>query len=137
MNNDLYIVIDKNKRSINSSKQENNKLEDKNIFITQIGTIYDFNNKKLDLKDIKSLYNKYNTNINNYIDGIYSLIIYDKTINKVYVYKDYLGSHQNIYYYENNNKIVISNKLKKIIKNNKNNWILDTKGIPSTMHATR
>ena len=56
MNNDLYLVINK---KIDYSKQDNKVLEDKNIFITQIGTIYDFNNKILNLKDIKNLYNKY------------------------------------------------------------------------------
>lgn len=119
MNNDLYIIIDKN---IDYSKQSNKVLDDKNIFITKIGTIYDLNNKVLNLKDIKDLYNKYKNKINNYIDGLYSLIIYDKNINKLYVYKDYFGSNHNIYYYKNNNKIIISNKLKSIIKNNKNNW---------------
>ena len=59
MNNDLYIVINKTKKKINSSKQTNKVLEDKNIFITQVGTIYDFNNKQLELIDIKYLYNKY------------------------------------------------------------------------------
>ena len=33
MNNDLYIVINKTKKKINSSKQTNKVLEDKNIFI--------------------------------------------------------------------------------------------------------
>ena len=129
MNNDLYIVINKTKKKINSSKQTNKVLEDKNIFITQVGTIYDFNNKQLELIDIKYLYNKYKTNINNYIDGVYSLIIFDKNINKVFIYKDYFGSNHNIFYYSNDKEIVISNKLKKILINNKNNWTLDDQGI--------
>ena len=134
MNTDLYIVINKDKKTINSSNQTNKILEDKNIFITQVGTIYDFNNKKLNLNDIKSLYNKYKTNINNYIDGLYSLIIFDKTINKLFVYKDYFGSNHNIFYYSNDKEIIISNKLKKILVNNKNNWILDDQGIKQFLY---
>lgn len=129
MNNDLYLEINKNKKNIDYSKQTNKVLENKEILITSVGTIYDFNSKELELTDIKELYTKYKNKINDYIDGIYSLFIFDKKTNKIYIFKDYFGSNHNIFYYQNEDKIVVSNKLKKIIINNKNNWELDDNGI--------
>lgn len=108
-----------------------NILEDENILLFSIGKIFDIKGNLLKLDKIHILFLKHGKKIVNYIDGTYSLIIIDKKARKLYVFQDYFGSNQNIYFYDDRTEIIISNELKQIIKNKHIDWQIDLKSVKS------
>lgn len=101
----------------------------KNIEFIIFGNLYDKNFKEYNMEDIYNLYNNYGKNIYYYLDGTYSLIIIDYKLNKLFVYQDFFGCNQNIYFFYNKNKLYISNKLKEIINQNEYKFCINYKVI--------
>lgn len=104
-------------------------LENENILLFFIGKIFDTKKNILELTNICTLYLKYGKKVVNYLDGTYSLIIIDKRKKRLYVFQDYFGSNQNIYFYDDRTEIIISNELKQIIKNKNIDWQIDLKSV--------
>ncbi len=128
-NNILYLKI--NLKDINNIETSNViKLNQKgNVCIAFLGNIYNDKLDRVSIDEIYDLYKKFGTNIKKYLDGIYTLLILDYTKWKMYIFQDDFGSNQNVYYYISNNVITISNQLKQIILDNKDNWNLDKKSV--------
>ncbi len=77
------------------------------------------NSKKLkstsDTEILVNLYAKYKKNIVNFLDGMYSFIIYDKIEKTCFVVRDRFGIKP-LYYYSDNKKIVFCSEIKPLIK---------------------
>ena len=134
MKDKISININKKNKKLRILKHSDNYLDDRLVFIAIIGNIYNLEKKKLKLHEVKELYYKYKTKINNYLDGIYSIIVYDYKEEKVYVFQDYFGSNHQIYYYDSEEKIYISNELKEIILHNNINWELNNKSVKNIIN---
>ncbi len=65
-------------------------IKKENIEIIIFENLYDKNFKKYNLEDIYNLYNNYGENIY-YLDVIYSLIIIDYKLNRLFIYQDFFG----------------------------------------------
>lgn len=88
---DICIKIRKKSNTLEILKESENifKLKNENFFIAVVGNIYNLKNEKMQIEDILKTYYKYSTKISNYLDGTYSLIIYDFQIRKCYIFQDY------------------------------------------------
>lgn len=101
----------------------NNKKILDDIFIYIKGTIFNIDeiNKKFAIKEkklenkIKSLYIKTGLKFIKELDGSFTIVIYDKKLNKIYLIKDKLGNEP-LYYYFNHNKLIFSTSLKLIMQ---------------------
>ncbi len=89
-----------------------------NIYTNQVDEFHELN-----LEDVYKLYNEYHLDIQKHLDGVYSLIILDD--NEVYVFQDYLSSNIVVYFYKDENNIIVSNELKKIIYACDSNFVFD------------
>ena len=124
MKDDILLSINK-KNELKINKDGNNSFFDKEISIIIIGYIYDLSGNKILANELKKMYGEFKTKFTKLIDGIYSIFIFDHVIKKGYVFQDRFGSNQHIYYYKSKDEIIISNKLKNIIKMHPNDWLLD------------
>ena len=106
--------------NLNKKVNRNKKIE-----IFYLGNIYGNDFKKMNLNELHKLYDKYGKRIYKFIDGIYSLFVIDYKINKIYVFQDYFGYNQCLYYFKDNKQICFSNELKSIILKNKNVWSIN------------
>ncbi len=86
-----------------------------NVGVIVLGNIYDQNNNRMTPENVCDTYLAYAEKTNDYLDGVYSVIILDYNTEKVFVFQDYFGSEQAIYYYVQNNTVLISNSLKTIV----------------------
>ena len=120
MSNNIYLKL-------NLEVKEDNKKE---ISIYFLGNIYNNKLKKISLDEIYNLYINYGKRIYNYIDGVFSLVIKDNRINKIFVFQDPFGCNQSIYFYKKNKILFISSQLKKILlQNEKEKWEFNNKAI--------
>ncbi|MDR2204755.1 MAG: asparagine synthase (glutamine-hydrolyzing) [Flavobacteriaceae bacterium] len=102
--------------------------EDKNRIITLDGRIY--NSSKLkneflsgenlstetDAEIILKLYEKFGTSAFGMLDGIFTLGIFDKTKNKIYIARDFFGGKP-LYYFHNEDGLIWASELKSIMVN--------------------
>lgn len=126
---DICLNIKRKSGKLEILKNVKNALNTSKIIIVKIGNVYNLKNKKMSLEDIEKFYYKFGNKINDYLDGTYSLIIFDYKIQKCYIYQDYFGNNQSIYYYTDEDDILISNKLKEIIVNKNEKWKLNRKAV--------
>ncbi|MDE6414177.1 MAG: asparagine synthase C-terminal domain-containing protein [Anaeroplasmataceae bacterium] len=94
-----------------------------------LGDVRDKNLKKLDELNIISLYSEYGKKLCEYLDGIYTIVIIDANINRLFVFQDFLGFSNSIYFYIDKNKLLLSNSLKRIIKELNKELSFDVKGV--------
>ncbi|HRP90895.1 MAG TPA: asparagine synthase (glutamine-hydrolyzing) [Edaphocola sp.] len=69
---------------------------------------------KSDTEVIINLYDCYGTDCFAMLDGVFGLSIFDKTLNKVFIARDYFGEKP-IYYYPNDSEIIWASELKSIV----------------------
>lgn len=118
MKDNICLKIDLNdfkKSTLNSGKS--GKFSKNNVTVLVLGNVYGQDCSRMTPENICDIYLKHSEKTNNYLDGVYSVIIFDYDSEKVYVFQDYFGSEQAIYYYPYSNTILISNSLKTIISN--------------------
>ncbi|MBQ2937314.1 MAG: hypothetical protein IJE05_00275 [Clostridia bacterium] len=121
MGNDICLKITNCDR-VEKIKNNSKKIEKENVEIILLGNIYKRNYEKCGLENIYNLYKVYGERIYRYLDGVYSLIIIDYKMQKLFVFQDYFGSNQNIYYYKDEKKIYLTNELKQIILQHEQDW---------------
>ena len=121
MGNDICLKITNCDR-VEKIKNNSKKIEKENVEIILLGNTYKRNYEKCGLENIYNLYKVYGERIYRYLDGVYSLIIIDYKMQKLFVFQDYFGSNQNIYYYKDDNKIYLTNELKQIILQHEQDW---------------
>lgn len=85
----ICIKIRKESNTLEILEESKNIFLNENIFVAVIGNIYNLQNEKMQIEDILKTYYKYSNKISNYLDGTYSLIIYDFQIRKCYIFQDY------------------------------------------------
>lgn len=120
MYNNIYLKL-------NLDDEKDNK---KDVSIYFLGNIYNNKLKKISLEEIYNLYIKYGERTYNYIDGVFSLVIKDNRINKLFVFQDPFGCNQSVYFHKNGKILFISSQLKKIILQDRNEkWEFNTKAI--------
>lgn len=91
-----------------------------------LGTVYDINScEVININQIIQMYREHNEEIYQFLDGTYSLIIRDMEKHCLYVFHDYLGANQNIYYGVFNNILYVSNCLKNIIRDCEKQFFLN------------
>lgn len=76
-------------------------------------------NGSSDTEILINLYSIYGKKILNFIDGMYSFVIYDKILNECFVARDRFGIKP-LYFFNDNEKIVLASEIKPIIKYIKN-----------------
>ena len=86
--------------NIKEIKQTTECFENNDISLFYIGNIFNKEQKKISMIELYSLYKEHRKKIVDYLDGTYSIIIIDKKEKKIYVFQDFLGSNQNIYFYK-------------------------------------
>ncbi len=102
--------------------------DDKNMVIVFNGEIYNFKILKADLINkgfsfitssdtevVLKLYECYGVNSFSMLDGMFAFSIYDKTIDKLFIARDFFGEKP-LYYTQNNDGFIWSSELKSIIK---------------------
>ena len=104
MGKDICLKIT-NCNRIEIIKNNSKRLKKENIELFLLGNTYKKNYKKCELENIYNLYRIYGERVYMHLDGVYSLIIIDYKIQKLFVFQDYFGSNQNIYYYKDEEKI--------------------------------
>lgn len=102
--------------------------ENKRFILTFNGEIYNpkFLIDKFDLKIhsqsdteiLIKLIDQIQLNFINYINGMFSIIIYDKLTEKVHLFRDITGQ-KSLYYYYHNKILIISSEIKLILKSKK------------------
>ncbi len=100
------------------SSYKNKLLDLDDITILFDGTLYDKDKRQNGLSDIEFLeveYKKYGTKLFKKLDGIFSLIIYDKKLQKIYVVKDRVGVKP-LYFYQKDSTFLFSSSLKYFLK---------------------
>ena len=117
------------KFNIKEIKQTTECFENNDISLFYIGNIFNRKQKKISMLELYSLYKEHRKKIVDYLDGTYSIIIIDKKEKKLYVFQDFLGSNQSIYFYKCKEYILISNELKQIILEGNENWKLNRNSI--------
>ncbi|MBR6634545.1 MAG: hypothetical protein IKL41_02825 [Clostridia bacterium] len=128
MKNDICISINHNKpNSVDVLEGRYKLLLRGNIYTAVLGNVYSEKGKRINAEDIYALYTRYGKDVNTYLDGTYTVIIIDFNTQKSYVFQDLFGFNQSLYYYSDGERLLISNKLKSIIVNCKNNWKLNRK----------
>lgn len=128
MNNDICISINHNKpNSVDVSEGKDKLLFCENVYTAVLGNVYNEKGKRINAQDVYALYTRYGKDVNTYLDGTYTVIIIDFNTQKAYVFQDLFGFNQSLYYYSDCERLLISNKLKSIIVNCKNNWKLNKK----------
>lgn len=126
MVNDICIKIT-NCDKIEKLKNNCRKLKKENLELFLLGNTYKKDYERYELEDIYNLYKVYGERLYRYLDGVYSLIIIDYKIKKAFVFQDYFGSNQNIYYYKNKKNIYLTNELKQIILQYEQEWKINNK----------
>ncbi|WP_445738577.1 asparagine synthase (glutamine-hydrolyzing) [Mariniflexile sp.] len=102
--------------------------DDKNIVIVFNGEIYNYKVLRQELKDngvtfkthsdtevILKLYESQGTDCFKKLDGMFAFSIYDKTINKLFIARDFFGEKP-LYYSQRNGKFIWASELKSIMK---------------------
>lgn len=113
-------MVGKNKKNI-----DNHYSQKKLFFILFNGEIYnhkelDFNNnldeKKPDTKILVNLFDKYKpSEINNFLDGMYSYVVFDRLKKKIFISRDPQGE-KSLYKFENSEYIIFSSEINPILK---------------------
>ncbi len=93
-----------------SSTEASCLFKTKDIMIILEGHIYNNPTSSSDIAWIASLYQQHQTKCFTYIQGIYSIVIYDLQQKKVYCAKDRVGAKQ-LYYYHDHKQLIIANRL--------------------------
>ena len=68
-----------------------------------------------DTEVIIALYEKYGIAAFSLLDGMFALSIYDKTVNKIFIARDFFGEKP-LYYLKNNDSFIWASELKSVIK---------------------
>lgn len=90
------------------------KYENKDFIVVTNQELYDLNQQKLSIEEVLGLYNQ-NIELGNVISNTFTILIIDKRKNKINCIQDINGDTIPIYYYKNDEGIIISNKLINII----------------------
>lgn len=123
MNNNICVIIDTvNFADTKILYGEENVVRKGNTACAVLGNAYDLEQNRLSAEDVARLYAKYGKDTDTAIDGIYTAIILDYDRKKAYVFQDFFGSNQAIFYYKDNSKVYITNSLRTIVKNVKRDW---------------
>ena len=101
----------------NINIKEGISYKNKEYIIVSNTDLYDLNYNKISLKKVLELYEK-NIELGNFISNLFTIIIYNKKSKKITFIQDMNGDSIPIYYYVNENILIVSNKLKKIISSN-------------------
>lgn len=129
--NNFKIFIGSNRLNIIDNDQKSNMpfvSDCGNIILIFNGEIYNFLKLKKDLEFnhninfstisdtevIIYLYKIYKESLFEKLDGMFSIIIYDKNLNKIIVSRDHIGEKP-LYYYENGNTLIFCSEIKPII----------------------
>ena len=93
----------------------------KKIWAVFNGEIYNFNNKEYKIKNnfrtnsdieiIIYLYKKYGNKFVNKLNGMFTIAIFDKKINKLLLFRDRAGEKP-IFYYFNNREFIFASEIK-------------------------
>lgn len=130
MNNNICLIIDT--IDFNSTKAlygEENLVKKGDISVALLGNAYDLNGKRIDAGDIADIYLKYGKDTDTAIDGIYTAVVLDYSRKKAYVFQDFFGSNQAIFYCNDNGKVYITNSLRAIVTNVKREWEMNKAAI--------
>jgi len=110
---------------IDLDNEANQPMEFDNIIITFNGEIYNYKEliikeslhckTKSDTEVIIRLYQKYNEDFLNRLDGMFAFCIYDKSIDKFFCARDRFGKKP-LYYYFEDSKFIYASEIKAIIK---------------------
>jgi asparagine synthase (glutamine-hydrolysing) len=102
--------------------------EDRNIVIVFNGEVYNFQSLKIKLEQkgisfttksdtevVLKLYETYGVASFEMLDGMFAFSIYDKTVDKIFIARDFFGEKP-LYYTKNNDSFIWASELKSIIK---------------------
>lgn len=124
MNNNICVVINCN-NSIKTLFGEEKLYTDRGISVAVMGNCYDRKGARLNATDVHSLYCEAGDEVYLKLDGIFTVIIFDANKKKAYVFQDFFGSQQAFFYYNNGDKLYITNSLRTIVTNERQNWQMD------------
>ncbi len=97
------------------------------LTVVTIGNVYGSEHTRIDESAVCELYEKYGCKLNYHLDGTYTLFIADAKAKKAYVFQDFFGASQALYFHRDGDKIIISNKLKSIMNTVNKEWKLNYK----------
>lgn len=123
MDNNICLVADMNDFGKTKALYGGEKLcKNGNISCAVLGNAYDLDGNRLNGEAVAKIYSQYKTDTYVYLDGIYTAIVIDHDACKVYVFQDFFGSNQAIFYYNDGGRVYITNSLRTIVNNVKRNW---------------
>jgi len=103
--------------------------EKDNISVAVLGNVYSLDGKRIDAQKVYELYKENSSEVNTYLNGVYTAMIFDFNVKKAYVFQDYMGFNQAIYYYNDNGVLYITNSLKAIVRNVNRRWEYNLKNV--------
>lgn len=123
MDNNICLIID----TLDFDKTKVLFGEDKlikkgNVSAAILGNVYGLDQNRLDAEGVIDLYNKYGKDTDTVLDGIYTAIVLDYDKKRAYVFQDFFGSNQAIFYYNDNGRVYITNSLRAIVTGVKKDW---------------
>ncbi|MBQ4602193.1 MAG: hypothetical protein IJB24_04955, partial [Clostridia bacterium] len=123
MDNNICLIIDTADFTKTKALFGGDKLVKKgNVSAVILGNAYDLMQNRADEEKVIELYSEYGKDTDTVLDGIYTAIVLDYDKKTAYVFQDFFGSNQAIFYYNDNGRVYITNSLRAIVTNVKNDW---------------
>lgn len=130
MNNSICLIIDTNDYQKNTLLfGENLLVRHGDIAVAALGNVYDLAGNRLDSQAVADIYISKGRDTDTELDGIFTVIIIDYRKKKTYVFQDYFGSHQAVFFYNDNGRVYITTSLKSIVKNVKREWEMNMRAV--------
>ena len=123
MNYNVCFVVDfDNFNNLKAIKGADLLYRENDVAVAVLGNLYSRDHKRLTPADVCTLYAEYSNEVETRFEGIYSVIIFDFSAKKTYVFQDFSGSNQSFYYYNTGSKVLLSTSLKTILMSENEDW---------------
>lgn len=99
------------------------RIDDSSITAAYAGRIYKINEsiekpfEQIDINTLMEFYIKHQSNLSPYIDGHYIILIFDRKVNRMYIFQGGRFAPLNVYYCFHNDVFYFSTSLKRLLKN--------------------
>lgn len=130
MTNNICLIVDTHDFSKNTVLFGGELLVRKgDLEVAILGNAYDLNGQRLDEDTVAAIYAEKGKDADTAFDGIYTVIVVDHAGKAAYVFQDFFGSNQAVFYYNDNGRVYITTSLKAIVKNIKREWEMNLRAV--------
>jgi len=130
MDNNICIVIDFNDyRAVKALNGEEKLYTKDDVAVALLGNCYDRQGGRLTAEGVHALYLECSEDISCKLDGIYTVMVFDYRKHKAFVFQDFFGSQQAIFYYSNGERMYITNSLRNIVTSEKREWRMNKESV--------